>query len=80
MRTAKVFKVGDFTSGWLGGWKAIRMYCGNVSEGTAKNWLRLYGLPVRRLPGGTPVCLPSELDCWLVRFDDKRHVGDHLQK
>ena len=61
-------------TGWLTGWKAIAGYMG-LSVKTCKVWRKEYGLPVRSLPGGKPVCLPGELDLWLVNYDNlwKKH-------
>ena len=53
--------------GWLTGWKDIAKYIG-LHPRTCKRYKKKYSLPVRYLPGGTPVSLPLELDQWLIHF------------
>jgi hypothetical protein len=55
--------------GWLTGWKEISQYVG-LHIRTCKRYKKKYSLPVKHLPGGTPVSLPYELDQWLINFDD----------
>lgn len=38
---------------------------------TAKVLHNTYGMPVRELPSGTKVALPSELLDWLTRYNKK---------
>lgn len=55
---------------WLTGWKRIAAHIG-MDEQTAKTFCKEYGMPVRELPSGTKVALPSELLEWLVRYNTK---------
>ena len=56
------------SDGWLTGWKEISAYVG-LHIKTCKRYKKKYSLPVSYLPGGTPVCLPAELDEWLKAFN-----------
>lgn len=64
--------------GWLTGWKEIAAYIG-LHINTCKKYRKKYSMPVRYLPGGTPACLPYELDQWLIAFDEiKNQVKNEL--
>jgi len=54
--------------GWLTGWKDICVYIRRC-EDTAKTYANKYGMPVRKLPGGSVQALPYELDEWSIEFD-----------
>lgn len=56
-------------TGWITTWKAIARYI-DRTEKTAKKYHKLFGLPVRRLPGNLPAILPNEVDTWLITFDE----------
>jgi len=58
-------------TGWLTGWKRIAEYC-NVSIRTAKTYHYKFGMPIKRLPGGSPQALPVELDNWSIFFHQKK--------
>lgn len=62
------------TEGWLTGWKRIAAHIG-LNEQTAKVLHKRHGLPVRQLPSGQRVALPSELDAWLKQFS---HLPSNL--
>lgn len=53
--------------GWLTGWKTIAAHVG-LHINTCKKYRKKYSMPVHYLPGGTPACLPLELDEWLRAF------------
>ena len=55
---------------WLTGWRRIAEHIG-VDMQTAKVLHNTYGMPVRELPSGTKVALPSELLDWLTRYNKK---------
>jgi hypothetical protein len=71
--------------GWLIGWVEIARYCGfgksmqkgtpgsskTGSQLTGRRWEKRYGLPVHRLPDGTPRAIPYELDQWLIAFSQQ---------
>ena len=61
---------------WLTGWKRIAAHIG-VDAQTAKTLHQQYGMPVRELPSGTKVALPSELLSWLTKYNSK---ADAAQK
>jgi hypothetical protein len=56
--------------GWLTGWKEIAAYVG-YSDQTAKRWKKYNFMPVRYSPGGRPCCLTTELDKWLIKYNEK---------
>lgn len=58
--------------GWLTGWKSISAYVG-LHVHTCKKYKKRYSFPVKYLPGGTPVCLPYELDQWIVAFNKSKY-------
>jgi len=58
-----------YLKGWLTGWKEIAGYISQTIK-TAKKYHKKYGMTIRRGPGGKPIALPSELDKWLIKFDD----------
>ena len=57
---------------WLTGWNAIGRHIGTTDWKTMKKYVKKYGMPVRRMPGGRPVAIPEELTHWLVGFDERR--------
>jgi len=57
--------------GWLTGWKAIAKYI-DRSVKTAKRYHKIYGMPVRRGPGGMPMAIMPELNKWLIIFSDNK--------
>lgn len=59
---------------WLNGWKSIAAHIG-VSVLTAKMLCREYGMPVRELPTGMRVALASELQDWLIGYNNKLKRG-----
>jgi len=63
--------------GWISGWKNIADYI-DRSIPTAKRYHYRYSMPVFRLPGKGPACLPSVLDRWLVIFN--RLKNEALEK
>jgi len=56
--------------GWLTGWKAIASYVG-VHIDTAKKYKKEFSMPVHYLPGGTPMCLPREIDIWAIEYSKR---------
>jgi hypothetical protein len=70
--------------GWIVSWKKIAAYIGKT-EKTAKRYHKLYGMPVRRDPGGTAIGLKPEINLWLIKFDElmRKYNGkayEHLVK
>ena len=63
--------------GWISGWSNIADYIGR-SIPTAKRYHYRFHMPVRRIPGMSPVCLSPELDMWLIEFD--RLVKERREK
>ncbi len=58
--------------GWLTGWKEIARYVG-LHVRTCRRYKKRYAFPVKYLPGGTPVCLPPELDAWITAFNEIKY-------
>ncbi len=57
-----------FVTGWRGICKLL-----NVKDVKAlRRYADRYGMPIRRLPGGRPIVIVTELETWLVEFDKRR--------
>jgi hypothetical protein len=54
---------------WLVGWSRIAKFTG-CSISTCRRLKEECGMPVRRLPTGTPVAIPGELTMWLIYYND----------
>ena len=56
---------------WLSGWKEISAYLGKSIK-TTKRWKKRHFMPVRYDPGGRPVCIKTELNAWIIKFNEKK--------
>lgn len=58
--------------GWVVTWRRIAIFC-DVSMDTAK-FLYGQGMPVLRLPSGTPMIVPEHITAWILEFN-KAEMG-----
>jgi hypothetical protein len=57
-------------TGWLYGWFDIAKYIG-ASIRSAQRYKQHHDMPVRELPSKKKTAIPSELDAWLIKFNQK---------
>jgi hypothetical protein len=57
----------------------ICSYVGGITWKTIKKWHKKFSFPIRYLPGGIPRALQSEIDLWIINFDEikKCNIGIH---
>ena len=53
---------------WLVGWREIGNYIGKSAK-TAQRYGKKHGMPFLRDAGGRPIAKPSQLDRWILVFN-----------
>ncbi len=59
------------TEPFISGWRNILKLFGLRDAKALRKYADRYSMPIRRLPSGRPIVIVTEIETWLVEFDER---------